>query len=166
MRHRVLWLLILFWGGCVISPPVGTPVPPRVEIVRDDSAALRYGSSAAEVFAHPTVGEKARSLFGTDWTGAPGTGTSVAAPDFFSGSLAFQALRIGEWEYTAVSGCLPTACATHRGLLLIRSDGERLLARLDEAGFTHYYGFGIGVAMTPLTRAVVDRAWDTLEAVG
>ena len=151
--------------ACVVPPPAGTPSPPRVEILMSDSHAARYGSSAAEVLSHPAVREKVRLLFGSDLSGDAERRRelSASAADFFSKSSPPRLLRIGELDYIAASGCLPGACQSHRGLLLIRADGEELLARLDEGGFTHYYAYAAGVAMTPWRHALVDVAWHALE---
>lgn len=162
----VVWVIVaLLIAGCVISPPVGAP-PSLVKVLADDPQAWRYGSSPDEVFNHPSLEEEVRALFGSDWSGVPGRERSAAAQEFFSKSFVLRVLLIGEWEYIAVSGCLPRACETHRGLLLIRADEEELLARLDEGGVSRYYGLGVDLAMTPLTRAVIDSAWNALGAAG
>lgn len=51
---------------------------------------------------------------------------------------------------------------THRRLLLIRSEGDELLARLDEGGFTHYYACRAGAGLSPWDQALVDNAWRAL----
>jgi hypothetical protein len=51
-------------------------------------------------------------------------------------------VRIGGLDYIALTGCAPSACNTHRVLVLIRDGGSELLARLDEGGFAHYYAYG------------------------
>jgi len=159
---RWAWFLIAFFAaGCVVPPPAGTPEPPKVEIMMGDARALSYGSSVKELIGHPTVGEKARRLFGSDWE--PGGRLASAAKEFFSIPSPSRLLRIGGAEYIATPGCLPGKCQTHRGLLLVRLDGEELLARLDEGGFAHYYAFRAGANMTPQERALVDSAWRALE---
>ena len=165
---RIVCLLAaLVLSGCVVPPPAGTPVPPAVEALAGDGRATQYGRSATEVLAAPAVRQKAEALFGADWSGA-GTkagGLSAAAPEFFSRSAAPAMLRVGATEYVAVPGCMAQACAARRGLLLIRADGAELLARLDDGGFTHHYGFGPGMAdpLAPAHRLVIDAAWRALE---
>lgn len=150
-------------AGCVLPPPPGQLVPPRVEVLAADSRATRYGETAAQVFAHPAIRDKVRALFGPDWSGGRAGGLSAAAAAFFSTSSPPKPLRVGDREYLAVSGCMTTACPTRRGLLLIGADGERLLARVDDGGFTLHYGFGPGMtAMTPHDRLLVDAAWGAL----
>jgi len=51
-------------------------------------------------------------------------------------------VRIDGVDYTAFSGCVPSACDAGRVLLLIREGGSDIVARLDEGGFSHYYAFG------------------------
>lgn len=165
--RRGVWVWVaLGIAGCVVPPPAGTPVPPRVEVFTSDARAIRYGESATAILGSPAVRDKARALFGADWGEAGGRagGLSAAAPEFFGRSTAPRVLRIGATEYVAVPGCLARACAARRGLLLIRADGEELLARLDDGGFMHHYGFGPGMtAMTPAHRLTVDAGWRALE---
>jgi hypothetical protein len=154
---------VLSVAGCVLPPPPGELVPPRVEVLTADSRAARYGGSAAQVFEHPAIRDKVRALFGPDWSGGREGRLSAAVAAFFSTSSAPKPLRVGDREYLAVPGCMATACATRRGLLLIGADGERLLARVDDGGFTLHYGFGPGMtAMTPQDRLLVDAAWGAL----
>ncbi len=154
---------VLSAAGCVLPPPPGQLVPPRVEVLAADSRATRYGESAAQILENPAIRDKVRALFGPDWNAGRATGLSAAAGRFFSTSSPPRALRIGDREYLAVSGCMTAACATHRGLVLIAADGERLLARVDDGGFTLHYGFGPGMtAMTPQDRLLVDAAWGAL----
>jgi hypothetical protein len=118
------------------------------------------------VLNHQDVRERARVLFGPDWSAANegrSVGVRAAAPEFFSKSFPPRLLRIGESEYVAVLGCLVTACSSRRGLLLIRRDSEQLFARLDEGGFTHYYALEVGMGAPPETHALVDAAWRVLE---
>ena len=74
-------------------------------------------------------------------------------------------LRIGDREYIAITGCVTSACAGHRGLLLIGPDGEQLLARLDEGGFSHYYNYGPGATGAALPRSSIDGAWLAIERI-
>ncbi|MBI2152233.1 MAG: hypothetical protein HYV92_00300 [Candidatus Rokubacteria bacterium] len=161
-----LWLLAaLFTAGCIVPPPAGTPLPPRVEILGDHTRASLYGKSAADMLDHPAIREKVRSLFGSDWGGGAvgGPGVAAAAPEFFSRSFPPRLIQVRGWEYVAASGCMANACRTHRGLLLVRSDGGELLARLDEGGYTHYYVFGVGMLATPENRAAIDAVRRALE---
>jgi hypothetical protein len=157
---------MLVIAGCVVPSPEGTPVPPAVQVLTNDRRASQYGQSAAEILAAAAVREKARALFGADWSAVGGREgrPSSSAPEFFTRSGAPQVLRVGATDYIAVPGCIVRACAPHRGLLLVRVDGEELLARLDDGGFSLHYGFGPGMAaMTPAHRLVVDAAWRALE---
>jgi len=161
-RSRALPVVLLgtlIVSGCVLSPPAGTLVPPRVEVLAADPRAVRYGAEAAQVFEHPEIRDKVRALFGRDWSadGAP-------VPAFFSRSSLPQMLRIGGTDYIALAGCMAAACATRRALVLVSADGERLLARVDDGGLTHLYAFGPGmITLTPEDRLVVESAWRTLE---
>lgn len=154
---------VLGAGGCVVPPPSGELVPPRVEVLAADSGSTRYGGSAAQIFEHPAIRDKVRALFGPDWSAGRAGGPSGATPLFFATSSPPTRLRVGDREYLAVPGCAAAACATRRGLVLVSADGERLLARVDDGGFTLRYGFGPGMtAMTPQDRLLVDAAWRAL----
>ena len=155
---------VLSAAGCVLPPPPGELVPPRVEVLAADSRATRYGESAPQIFENPAIRDKVRALFGPDWSAGRAGGLSAAAAAFFSTSSAPKPLRVGDREYLAVPGCMTTACAARRGLVLIGADGERLLARVDDGGFTLHYGFGPGMtALTPHDRLLVDAAWGVLQ---
>jgi hypothetical protein len=164
---RVVWLFgALAMTGCVVPPPAGTPVPPAVAVLTNDRRATQYGQSATEILAAPAMREKAQVLFGAGWSaaGVQAGGLSAAAPEFFSRSAAPRVLRVGATDYIAVPGCMAPACATRRGVLLIRGDGEELPARLDDGGFTLCYGFGPDMAtLTPAHRLAVDAARRALE---
>jgi hypothetical protein len=125
--------------------------------------ALRYGASAPEVFNNPFLRDKIRALFGADWN--PGGQLALGAPAFFPPSSPIRSLRIGDQEYIAITGCVPIACARDRGLLLIRQDGEQLMARLDEGGFSHYYDHAPGASPSTVPRSWIDNAWRALQAV-
>ena len=154
---------VLSAAGCVLPPPPGELVPPRVEVLAGDARSTRYGGSAAQVFEDPAIRDKVRALFGPAWSAGREGGLSEAAGLFFSTSSPPKTLRIGDREYLAVSGCMATACSTRRGLVLVGADGERLLARVDDGGFTFHFGFGPGMtAMTPQDRLLVDAAWGAL----
>ena len=156
-------LAVLGAAGCVLPPPPGELVSPRIEVLGADSGSTRYGGSAAQIFEHPAIRDKVRALFGPDWSGGLAGGLSAAAPLFFATSSPPTRLRVGDGEYLAASGCAATACTTRRGLVLVSHDGERLLARVDDGGFTRRYGFGPDMtAMTLQDRLLVDAAWGAL----
>jgi hypothetical protein len=50
--------------------------------------------------------------------------------------------------------------------LLIQENGQDLLARLDEGGFSHYYAHGPAWGVAGSTTAAVDSALRALEASG
>jgi hypothetical protein len=154
----------LAMGGCVLPPPPGAPVPPRVEVLASDARAARYGTGASQMFEHPALRDRVRALFGADWSDRRARWLSAPAPVFFAKSSPPRMLRIGNADWIAVIGCAPTA--THRGLLLVSADGERLFARIDEGGATHDYGFGPGMAsaLGAHDRVMVDAAWRALES--
>jgi hypothetical protein len=161
MRAALLAILVAVsaTAGCVVPPPAGTPIPPKVAVLTADARALQYGSSAGEIFGHQTLGPAIRALFGSDWQPGTGARPTLGAPEFFSKSGPIRMLRVGEADYIALTGCRAQSCATHQGLLLIRQGGEELLARLEEGGFVHYYGHGAGLQMTPERRALLEAAW-------
>jgi len=167
IRNHVGWMLLLLaallTAGCVL-PSVGPP-PPRAAVLTPDA---RFGGSAADVLGHPDLAPKVRALFGADWeaTATARGGTAVRAGEFFGKADPPRRLGIDGRQYIAVMGCAPAVCRTHRGLLLIQADGEQLRARLDEAGYTHYYAFGLGAVVDPPTRALLDAAWTALEGRG
>lgn len=151
-------LLALLATACVLP----SPGPPRVDVLAPDP---RFGVAGADVLNHPDLAPKIRSLFGADWTAAATArgGTAVPASDFFGRAEPPRRLGLDGTEYVAVTGCAAAACRTHRGLLLVRADGEQLRARLDEAGYTHYYVFGVGAVVDQPIRAQLDAAWAALE---
>jgi len=151
----------LLAAGCVVAPPPGAPPAPTVEVLRGDARAFQYGSNAAELLAHPDAREAVRRLFGSEQSQTT-TRLSRSAADFFGNPAPTRVVRIAGADYLAATGCVPSACSTHPGLLLIRADGEELFARLDDGGFSHYYGFGTRVEMTPRTLALIDAAWRAL----
>jgi len=158
VRRLGLLLAGLLAAGCVVPPPPGTPPPPAVDVLTGDARASRYGSNAAELLAHPETRESVRGLFGSDQSRAMPLRLSRSAVDFFGNPSPTRVLRIAGTDYVAATGCVPSDCSTHPGLLLIRVDGKELFARLDDGGFPHYYGFGTGVEMTPKTLALLDAA--------
>ena len=161
-RRFGLMLAGLLAAGCVVPPPPGTSPPPAVEVLTDDARASRYGSNADELLADPEMPESVRRLFGSDQSWAMPVRLSRSAADFFGSPSPTRVLRIAGVDYVAATGCVPSACPTHSGLLLVRVDGKKLFARLDDGGSSHYYGFGTGVEMTPKTLARLDAAWRAL----
>jgi len=166
MRHalslRSVGALVgLLTAACVMSPPVDAASPGGV--LPADARALRYGPSAPEILDNPALRDKVRALFGADWN--LGGQLRTAAPAFFPASSPLRMVRIGDQEYIAVSGCVPAACAVDRGLLLIRPDGEHLMARIDEGGFSHYYDYRSGAPAAQVPLPTIDRAWYAVEDI-
>jgi len=154
-----LLLVALFIGGCVL-PSVGPPTP-RVDVLAPDT---RFGGSAADLLGHPDLAPKVRALFGADWAATAGArgGTAAPAGGFFGKADPPRRLQIDGRQYIALMGCVPAACRSHRGLLLVQVDGEQLRARLDEGGYAHYYAFGVGAVMDLPARALLNAAWAAL----
>ena len=169
MRHSPLrgalacLLLMPVAAGCVI-PSSG---PPRAEVLAADARALVYGRTASEVLENPQLRDKVRALFGADWgPPSPGAGKlAQAAPLYFGRGGPLRMVHIGDADYIAITGCVTRACATHRGLVLIRADGDELWARLDEGGFSRYYGHGPAMVGAQVSPAFIDSAWRALESV-
>ena len=158
----VLSLCTVMAGGCVTASPNSVPAP-RVAVVGGGGPATQYGTSAMQVFDNPALRTKIRTLFGPDWTSTSVSGLSAPIPAYFTQSSAPKQLRIDGADWIAVNGCMPQECATRHGLLLIGPGGDRLLARIDDGGFTREYGYGPGmVTLQPRDRAVVDAAWNAL----
>ena len=156
-------LAAFLFTACVVPTPAGVGAgPDPARVLQADARALRYGATAPEVFDNPQLRENLRGLFGADWN--PGPARAFGAPAFFPASASIRMARVGDREYIAITGCVVSACADHRGLLLIGSD-EQLLARLDDGGFSHYYHFGRGATGDALTRSTIDGAWLALERV-
>jgi hypothetical protein len=169
MRQRLtlgslVALTALLAAACVVEPPAGTP-PPLVGILSGDAPAAKYGVTGREVIDHPAVQDKVRALFGPDWRPAAESGGKLGAgaAAFFGISSPPQAVRMSGTNYIAVTGCITGACASHRGLLLIREDGELLLARVDEGGYSHYYAHGVPGERAAAGPTVVDGAWRALQ---
>jgi len=173
MRYlrRVGWLsgfAMLLAIGCTIAPPPGSPIPPAAEVLPGDGRVFAYGYTADEVLRNPEVSEKVRDLFGTDWTPTSQGGgqLSLGAGAYFGGGALLSMVRIGGVDYIALTGCAPTACNTHHVLLLIRDGGSQLLARLDEGGYTHYYGYGSDEVTRNTAPLVVDSGLRALRRGG
>jgi len=169
--HRVGWLsvlAVLFATGCTIAPPPGSPIPPAAELLPGDGRAFAYGHAANEVLQNPVVADKVRDLFGTDWAPASQGGGQLAlgANAYFAGNAPLRMVRIGGVDYIALAGCVPSACNTHRVLLLVRDGGSELLARLDEGGFSHYYGYGSKDVTRNTAPLIVDSGLRALRRLG
>jgi len=151
-------LLTPVTNGCVVPPEPGSSGPPEAKVLPADARALVYGRSASEVLENPEFRDKVRALFGADW--APPTPGGVgkltlAAPQYFERGGPLRMVRIADADYIAITGCAAQACASRRGLLLVREGGEQLMARLDEGGFSHHHAYGPGVVGGPGGTAVV-----------
>jgi hypothetical protein len=149
--------------GCITAPPPDTPAPPVVQVDSADVRARQFGSTTTEIITNPALAPKIHALFGADWALGPGARLRAPASSFFASGDAPRMLRTAEAEYVAVTGCGPAGCGLQHVVLLVRPDTEALLARLDEGGFSHYYAYGTGLAMSPATRALLDRARTVLE---
>jgi hypothetical protein len=155
-------------AGCVVSPPAGTATPPMVGVLPADARALRYGASAPDVLASPEMRSKVTALFGPDWLpAAQGAGQlRYGAASYFPAGSSLHMIRMQDRDFIAISGCVPAACRDHPGLLLIRDDGEQLWARLDEGGFSRYYGRGPALTATLVSPTWIDSAWRAVQRVG
>lgn len=172
MRHSLRSGLIAIFGasvmfGCVTPPPRGVPAPAAVEVLPADSRALQFGASAPAVFDNAELRDRIRMMFGSDWTpAAQGAGRlEYGAAAYFPGNSRIRMLRMDGRDYIAITGCVATACATHGGLLLIQADGHDMWARLDEGGFSRYYGNGPGMTSALVSPAFIDSAWRAVERV-
>jgi hypothetical protein len=168
MRHFLLrgalacLLLTPVMAGCVVPP---SSAPPSAEVLPADARALAYGRSAREVLENPQLRDKTRALFGADWEPPTPGGAgklTLAAPQYFETGGPVRMVRIGAANYIAITGCATQACASRRGLLLIREDGEQLMARLDDGGFSHHHAYGPGVSAGG-SAVVLDSALRALE---
>jgi hypothetical protein len=149
-----------------VTPP-GPDVPraPSAGVLTADARALRYGVSAPAVFDNPEMRDKVRALFGSDWSPAAQGGGRLefGAASYFPPDSSIRMIRLDGQAYIAISGCVPQACGTHRGLVLIGAEGDRLWARLDEGGFSRYYGHGPAMTGALVSPAFIDGAWRALE---
>jgi hypothetical protein len=164
MRHArhatVLGLAAtLALGGCVVPPAPGVPMPARSGVLQADARALRFGASGPEVFANPEMRPKLQALFGADWSRGR---LAFGGPEYFPASSSLRLVRVVDQDFIAINGCAPSGCVTHRGLLLIRQDGQHLLARLDEGGYSQYYEHAVGANVAAVPRPVIDGAWDAV----
>ena len=171
LLRRAGWLsalAVLLATGCTIAPPPGSPVPPAAELLPGDGRAFAYGHSMNEVLQNPEVASKVRDLFGPDWLPASQGGGQLAlgAGAYFGGNGPLRMVRIGGADYIALAGCAPGACNTYHVLLLIRDGGSELLARLDEGGFAHYYGYGSDGVTRNTAPLIVDSGLRALWRAG
>ena len=148
-------LLAPVMTGCVVP---SASSPPTAEVLPADARALVYGRSAKEVLENPQLQDKLRALFQANWNpptpGGVGKPTLAAAQYFETGGP-LRMVRVGAANYIAITGCATQTCSNRRGLLLIREDGEELMARLDDGGFSHVHSYGPGVVGGPAGAAVV-----------
>jgi hypothetical protein len=162
------YLALLTAAGCTIAPPRGTPVPPSAQVLPTDARALAYGSTNAEVLQNPEMGDKIRALFGPDWMPAtPEAGQlPIGAAAYFDHGGPVGIVRVGGTDYIALRGCVPGTCDSRHVLLLIEEGGSRLLARLDEGGFVHYYGYGAEGVTKDTAPPIVDSGLRALYRSG
>jgi hypothetical protein len=145
-------------AACVTPRSPDTPAPPIIQVDGADARARQFGNTGSEVITNSSLESRVRALFGPDWALEPGSRLRAPASSFFASADPPRLVRTNEGEYVAVTGCGPAGCRAQRVLLLVRGDGESLLARLDEGGFSHYYAHGAGLSMNPASRALLDRA--------
>jgi hypothetical protein len=163
----VVMLFAMLILGCVTPHPAEVPAPATVEVIPADARALRYGVSAPAVVESAELRDKIRTMFGSDWMPAAQGGGRLqyGAAAYFPANSRIRMLRMDGRDYIAINGCVVTACATHRGLVLIRADGEEMWGRLDEGGFSRYYGHGPGMTGARVSPAFIDSAWRAVERV-
>ena len=173
MRHRPRFetmglLVALVAAGCVTPHPAGVPAPSVVQVLPADARALRYGPTSAAVIDNPEMQPRIRALYGSDWAPAAQGGGRLqyGAAAYFPPNAPIRMVRIDNQDYIAITGCVRSACAANRALLLIREDGTELWSRLDEGGFSRYYGHGPSLVVTPVSPTFIDSAWRALESVG
>jgi hypothetical protein len=168
VRRWLCCLAVVTLAGCTIGPPRGAPIPPSAQVLPTDARALAYGSTTAEVLQNPAVSDKIRALFGRDWMPATVAGGPLAlgAAAYFDQGGPVGMVRVGGRDYIAVSGCVPGICESRHVLLLIETDGSRLLSRLDEGGFVHYYGFGSEGVTKDTAPMIVDSGYRALYGSG
>ena len=159
----VALLLIPVLAGCVVP---SSTTPPTAEVFAADARALAYGRTAKEVLDNPQLQDKLRALFAADWNPPTPGGVgqmTLAAPQYFQTGGPLRMVRVGSANYIAVVGCATQSCASRRGLLLIREDGEELLARLDDGGFSHHHAYGAGaIGGAAASMAVLESALGAL----
>ena len=165
-RSATVGILTVALAACVTPPPPGVPMPPTAQVLPADARALRYGASAPAVFESAELRDKVRALFGGDWVPASQGGRlQYGAAEYFPVDSQFRLLRVDNRDYIAISGCVPHVCPTHRGLVLISADGQELWGRLDEGGFSRYYGHGPAMTGARVSPTFIDAAWRAVEGV-
>jgi hypothetical protein len=160
-------IAVLWVAGCAADRPAAT-AGARTGVLPADARALKYGATAPAVFANPAMHDKILALFGNDWSPTPVSGGQLqyGAAAYFPPTSSFRMVRLDGGDYIAITGCVPVACADHAGLLLIRDDGEQLWARVDEGGFSRYYGHGPAMTGAQVSPAFIDSAWREVERLG
>lgn len=160
-------LAVLVAAGCVTPHPAGRSAPASVSVLPADARALRFGPSAPAIVESPEMRDKIRALFGSDWAPAAQGGGRLqyGAAAYFPPDSRIRMLRMDNQEYIAITGCAVRDCARYRGLILIRPDGDELLARIDEGGFSRYYGHGPAMTGALVSPAYIDSAWRAVEGV-
>lgn len=154
--------LCIFAACTIPSEPA-----PSARVMPADARALAYGRTTSDVFQNPELRDKIRALFGADWMPAAEARGALAqgAEAYFERGGPLRMVRIGEFDYIAVTGCVSNACQTRRGLLLIREGGSQLFARLDEGGVSRYYAYG-GNISADTAGPIVDSSLRTLQTLG
>lgn len=153
-------------AACTVAPPHGSAARPPATILHGDTRAAQFGATGASVLTSPALEPAVRGLFGADWSAGTASGFSAGAREFFARAEAPRVVRVGSTDYVAVPGCRPAACAADEALLLVRPDGSELLGRVDQGGFSRYYAYGAGAAITPESRAALDAAWLAFRPLG
>lgn len=158
--------LALLATACSSAPP-GTPPQGSVGVLPADARALQYGSSVTEIFNSPSMGEKVQEMFGKDWLPGSQSGGALryGAAAYFPANSSLRMLRMDGREYVAIMGCVQEACATHRGLILLPVDGDEMWARIDEGGYSRYYGRGPAMTNGLVRPAFIDSAWRAVERI-
>src|SRR5262245_28229541 len=158
-------LTVLGATGCTLAPDVDSAATISSQVLPGDARALVYGRTVSEVIQSPELRDKIPALFGADWM--PGRGqTASGASTFFEKSGPLRMVRISGKDYVAVAGCVASACATRRVLLLIAEGGSPLLARLDDGAVPHYYAHGSASVPPPTNAAtIVDAGQRALQRV-
>lgn len=160
-------LAVLIAAGCVTPHTSGRAAPASVSVLPADARALRYGPNAPSIFEGPEMRDKVRALFGSDWAPASQGGGRLqyGAAAYFPPDSRIRMLRMDNQEFIAITGCAVRDCAGHRGLILIRADGDELYSRIDEGGFSRYYGHGPAMTGALVSPAFIDSAWRAVERV-
>ncbi len=160
-------LTALLAAACAVAPRRRARARGGRSAPRRRARAPLRDASVPEVFENPEMRDKVRGLFGSDWSPAAQGGGKLeyGAAAYFPANSSLRMLRIENRDYIAIMGCVETACATHRGLVLIQLDGDELWARLDEGGFSRYYGHGLAMTDALVSPAFIDSAWRAVERV-